>query len=195
MITLLTNITEKEILKHLEYCGRNAYSSFDKITDDSYYRFISSIIKNKHDSVLEHASISVEIICDRAIANELVRHRLASYTQQSTRYVNYTKKDIEFLCPSFNNDSSKQIWLEAVNTSKNLYKKLIENGEPPEFARSVLLNSVATNIIITSNIREWRHILNTRLNKQSHPDMIKLMREILYLFQDKFPNLFNDIVR
>ena len=191
-----------EILKKIEKAGRTAYKSEDKITSDSAIAFIKSIIKNKHFSVIEHHSISVRIICDRGISHEIVRHRIASYTQESTRYCNYIEGkfggEITVIKPCFWNLSISEdiekykIWENAMNESEKNYNKLINLGATPQEARSVLPNSLKTEIVITMNLREWRHFFSLRTTPNANPQMREIAIPLLKEFQKFVPVIFDD---
>lgn len=192
------NLKENEynIYRVLELAGRIAYKSEDIITDESSIRFINNIIKRGHESVLEHYNIQVKFITDRGVTHELVRHRLCAYTQESTRYCNYSKKGMTFIKPVFwiNNDTAFSRWLEHMLISELDYNYLISINATPQEARTVLPNSLKTEIVCTANIREWRHVLKLRTSKAAHPQMQALMIPLLKELQEKLPVLFNDIV-
>jgi len=210
---ILTKLDYSKILKTIELAGRTAYKSEGKITEDSAAAFVVMIIGRGHESVLEHESFSVKFICDRGVSHELVRHRLVAYTQESTRYCNYYRKGITFIQPNFWNETSKedeqinfwnetskedeqinfQIWYDAMKAAENYYNKLIKNGATPEEARSVLPNSLKTEIIATANIREWRHILTLRASTRAHPQMREVMVPLLKTLKRELPVLFEDI--
>lgn len=196
-IKIETPIDEDYIYKFLERCGRTAYQSESKITEDSAKIFLKSIIRNKHESILEHISFSVRIICDLGVANELVRHRIMAVTQNSTRYIKYT--NIEFIKPCFwdsgtNGDAVKYIrWVNSMKKAEDDYKFLIESGASPQEARSVLPKSTKTELVITANIREFRHILKLRTDKKAHPQMQEIMNLLLDELEEKLPVLFGDI--
>lgn len=182
------------ILKNIERIGRVCYKSEDRITSDSAERFVRNLIKRGHESVLEHFSITVNIITDRAIANELVRHRVAAYSQESTRYCNYKKRDILFIKPlSAQDPVSLSVYINIAEMAEERYNDLIKLGVAPEDARDVLPLMTATNIVATCNLREWRHILRLRTDKAAHPKMRALMQEILRQFKKLYPVIFEDI--
>jgi thymidylate synthase (FAD) len=196
---ILSKIDEEEILKKIELIGRVCYKSENNITTSSAKDFISKIIKNGHESVIEHVSVSVKIICDRGVSHEIVRHRLASYSQESTRYCNYHKdkfgKELTVIKPFFWNDDPKKyyIWLNTMKNIENNYNELIESGAKPEEARSILPNSMKTEIIMTMNLREWRWFLKLRTSKRSHPQMREIANPILNYFKKELPDIFNDL--
>lgn len=197
------SIDQKEVYSKIEKIGRVCYKSEDRITEDSAQKFISKIIKNGHESVLEHVNITIRFITDRGVTHELVRHRIASYSQESTRYCNYNNSGITFIAPYFlelkkvtNNEQlgTKYIaWVNTIYTSELAYHDIIESGGTPEEARAVLPNSLKTEIIVTTNLREWRHILKLRTSKKAHPQIRNLMIGVLKEFKEKLPIIFEDI--
>lgn len=190
-----TPLKEEEILSHIERCGRVAYKSEDKITKGSAENFIRSILKRGHESVVEHFSFSVRFICDRGVTHELVRHRLVAYTQESTRYCNYAQKGVTFIEPPFWKDPKAKFktWYYAMSEAERAYNILIEDGASPQEARSVLPNSLKTEIVATANVREWRHILRLRTSKAAHPQMREVMVPLLAELTRRLPVLFEDI--
>lgn len=188
-----------EIVKRLELAGRVCYKSEDKITQDSAEKFLANIIKRGHESVLEHEKITVSVICDRGVTHELVRHRIASYSQESTRYCNYCDEkfgsELTFIKPCFweENDPRFFIWSEQMREVEKAYNRLISNGATPQEARSVLPNSLKTEIVITMNIREWRYFFKLRTSSVAHPQMREIATMLLSEFK-KIPVLFDDIV-
>lgn len=192
---ILTPINKEEIYKLIELAGRTAYKSEDKITPESAKKFISSILKRGHESVIEHFNITVKFITDRGVTHEIVRHRLCSFTQESTRYCNYYGKEMQFIKPVFWKISSDNSidWYNHMKTCERVYNGMILQKATPQEARTVLPNSLKTEIIVTTNIREWRHILKLRTSQTAHPQMRALMIPLLKEFQEKLPVLFNDI--
>ena len=192
---ILTPISQEAIYGIIERAGRTAYKSEDKITIDSSVPFIAKIIKLGHEAVLEHASFSVRFITDRGITHELVRHRLCAYTQESTRYCNYSEKDMLFIKPVFWAESGYQYsaWRDIMCRVEDTYNELIDMKCTPQEARTVLPNSLKTEIVCTANIREWRHIMRLRTAKSAHPQMRALMIPLLVELREKLPALFNDI--
>ena len=187
------------ILKLIESAGRTCYKSEDHITVDSAKEFVKQILDSGHHSVMEHINITVRFVCDRGVTHELVRHRLASYSQESTRYANYSKekfgREITVIKPLFWAEDSPEYveWLKAMENAEKAYMKLIELGSSPEQARSILPNSLKTEIVMTCNIREWRHVINLRCSKAAHPQMREMMLPLLAEFYEKIPVLFDDI--
>ncbi len=192
---ILTLINKEEIYGLIELAGRTAYKSEDKITIGSAEKFIKSILERGHESVIEHFNITVKFITDRGVTHEIVRHRLVAYTQESTRYCNYAKKGVAFINPIFWEKGSEKylLWIDVLISAEYSYNKLIETGANPQQARSVLPNSLKTEIVCTANIREWRHILKLRTSKAAHPQMRALMIPLLNELQEKLPIFFNDI--
>lgn len=198
-IEILDDINGNFILRRLELIGRVCYKSEENITPESAANFIRRIISSGHESVIEHEKISVRIICDRGVTHEIVRHRLASYSQESTRYCNYSKdkfgSEITVIKPIFwqENSDAYQLWMQAMQQSENAYMKLLADGATPQEARSVLPNSLKTEIVVTMNLREWRHFLKLRTSQRAHPQMQEIAFLILTAFQSKIPILFDDI--
>ncbi|MGE0090797.1 MAG: FAD-dependent thymidylate synthase [Bacteroidales bacterium] len=186
-------------LQKIEIAGRTCYKSENKITDDSASGFVRKIIASGHHSVIEHVYKTVKFICDRGVSHELVRHRLASFSQESTRYANYSKdkfgNEITVIRPYFwnENDDRYSIWLESMRMAEESYLKLIKVGARPEEARSVLPNSLKTEIVVSCNIREWRHILNLRCSNAAHPQIRQIMLPLLKEFYDRYSVLFDDL--
>jgi len=221
---ILTKVNGKEILKRIEFAGRVSHKSEDKITKDSAEKFVKMIINMGHLSVIEHESFSVKFITDRGISHELVRHRLASFTQESTRYCNYLKNkfgnQLTFIIPfwleleegnyhilednlvidtpngilrfeDFNRD--ELIYLYTLHQIEKNYNELITLRWGPEKARSILPNSLKTEIVVTANLREWRHIFKERTSNAAHPQMREIMIPLLKEVKEKIPVVFDDI--
>lgn len=189
-------------LKHLELAARNCYKSEDYISSDleSAKKLEKFLIKQGHEAMLEHMSLTVRFICDRAFSHELVRHRLASFAQESQRYCNYSREDkfgvnVTFIRPSTLDIQSEayKVWEEACKSAEASYFKLLDIGLQPQEARSVLPNSTKTDIIVTANYREWRHILKLRTSERAHPDMRYLMTALLNDLKRRIPVIFDDI--
>jgi thymidylate synthase (FAD) len=197
---IVGTIKSNEIMKNIENFGRVCYKSENDMTTDSASSFVSAIIKSGHESVIEHEKISVRIICDRGITHEIVRHRIASYSQESTRYCNYSQdkfgNELTFIKPSFWDENSQpyRIWCEAMKNAERLYLNLISLNVPPEQARTVLPNSLKTEIVVTMNLREWRHFFKLRTSKRAHPQMREISIPLLRKMQNLLPVIFDDIV-
>ncbi|GAU07440.1 FAD-dependent thymidylate synthase [Desulfoplanes formicivorans] len=197
--TILQMPDGEQILAHLERAARTCYKSEDKITEGSARKLIARILQVNHESVLEHASVSVRIVCDRGISHEIVRHRLASFSQESTRYANYGKekfgKEITVIRPFFWEEDSREyaLWLEAMEKAEEVYMALLEAGARPQEARSVLPNSLKTEIVVTANLREWRHIFKLRCASAAHPQIRQIMLPMLASFHERIPVVFDDV--
>lgn len=198
---ILTPITGDE-LKNIELAGRTCYKSEYKITENSARKFIKMLIDRKHEAMLEHGSLSVKFICDRGVSHELVRHRLASFAQESTRYCNYGNdkfgNELTFIKPCFWDEGSESYsaWLAAMDIVEQSYMKLVDLGATPQEARSVLPNSIKTEVIMTANYREWRHFLNLRAARATgpaHPQMEELAVPLLRNLTNLIPVVFDDI--
>ena len=199
---ILTPITGNE-LQRIEYAGRTCYKSEDKITDDSAKKFVENLIKRGHEAMLEHSSLSVKFICDRGVSHELVRHRLASFAQESTRYCNYGQdkfgKELTFIKPIFLEEGtdSYKYWENAMADAEIYYFSMLDFGCTPQEARSVLPNSIKTEIVMTANYREWRHFFWLRAAHKTgpaHPQMEELTVPLLYEVSGLIPVVFDDIV-
>jgi len=187
------------ILKNIELAGRTCYKSEHLITEDSARNFIGKIIRSGHHSVIEHMNITVRFICDRGVTHELVRHRLAAYSQESTRYANYSKdrfgNEITVIRPMFWPEDSVafQDWKSAMEFAEKMYMKLLAEGAKPEEARSVLPNSLKTELIMTANLREWRHVIGLRCSDRAHPQIRELILPFLDEVHEKIPVVFDDL--
>lgn len=196
---ILTPLDGPEILRTIERAGRVCYKSEDKIADGSAERFVRSIIERGHESVLEHVSLSVRFIVDRGVSHELVRHRVASFSQESTRYCNYSKDgfggEITAIRPCFLEEGSYTWtqWKSACLYAEGRYFQMLDCGCTPQEARSVLPNSLKTEVVMTANLREWRHILRLRTDKAAHPSMREVMCPLLAELKERVPVIFDDI--
>ena len=191
------DIDGDKILRSLERAIRTAYQSFDKMSEDSHYNIIKLILSKKHESTLEHEKLTFKVITNRWVTHELVRHRIASYTQESTRYVDPFKKWwYKVIYPSRLHDKdeqSKKKWFETHENTAKIYKELIEAGFKPEEARGILPNDIKTEIIVTMNLREIRHFINLRGSQFAHPDIRIIALSFLKDLKEKIPLLFDDL--
>lgn len=209
-VEVLNVLDQTIILKRLELVGRTCYKSEDKITDNSCIEFIRKIIKSGHHAIVEHYDISVRVISDRGVTHEIVRHRIASYAQESTRYCNYASgkfgseitviepcfwntEDLEESLDSLSMEEKMKVWKSTMLYLEASYLRLISLGATPQEARSILPNSLKTEIIMTMNLREWRHFLTLRTSKAAHPQMREIANMILTEFKSKLPVIFEDI--
>jgi thymidylate synthase (FAD) len=197
--TIMSMPDGDEVLKHIEAAGRTCYKSEDKITPDSAAKFVRMILKSGHESVVEHASATVRFVCDRGVTHELVRHRLAAYSQESTRYANYSKdkfgNEISVIRPIFWKEGTDVYarWERAMADAERAYLELVEAGARPEEARSVLPNSLKTEIVMTANLREWRHVFKLRCAGPAHPQIREIMLPLLDEFNRRMPAVFGDL--
>lgn len=198
-VELMTNIDGQEIMKHLELCGRVCYKSEDKIEDGSADKFLERIVRRGHEAVIEHYSFTVKFICDRGVSHEIVRHRLASYCQESTRYCNYSKEgfgsEITVIAPNYLEPGTEgwNMWKRSCQTAEVAYFDLLDWGCTPQEARAVLPNSLKTEVVMTANIREWRHFLKLRSAPTAHPQMRQVTLMLLRELKARVPVLFDDI--
>ncbi len=186
-------------LKLLEKAGRTCYKSEDKINDESAELFIKKIVEMGHESVLEHGNMTVKFITDRGVTHELVRHRVASFSQESTRYCNYAKgkfgSQITLIKPAFwyDNDAAYNIWVQAMENAEKYYFDLLMSGATAQEARTVLPNSLKAEIIMTANFREWRHIFRLRCSEAAHIQIRDLMIKTLEITKKRIPIIFDDL--
>ena len=195
----------ENIIHKIEKIGRVCYKSEENIRDDSAERFITNILKRGHESVIEHESVSVRMICDRGITHEIVRHRIASYSQESTRYCNYTgdkfgneitvidiASGFEYDLDNENDLNKYNIWMQAMENAEKSYFELLKLGATPQEARSVLPNSLKTEIVMTMNLRAWRNFFRLRCDHTAHPQMREVANIALKIFKEKLPVFFFD---
>ena len=196
------DIDGQEILYKIEKIGRTCYKSEGKIFDGSAEKFVANLVKRGHEAMLEHVSLTIKFVVDRGVSHELVRHRMASFAQESTRYCNYSKdefgKEITFIIPYYLEGSEGyDIWCDAMKHAEDGYFKLLNIGLTPQEARAVLPNSLKTEVIMTANLREWRHFFNLRAaNKtgKAHPQMLEVTRPLLDKLKELVPVVFDDII-
>jgi thymidylate synthase (FAD) len=193
--TILDVVDGPEILRRLEAYGRTCYKSEDKITDDSAPKFIKMLLERGHESVLEHEKITVRVICDRGVSHEIVRHRIASYSMESTRYCDYAKAgEIQLINIRLHLTVDQfSEWLDAVADAERHYNRMRELGCTPQIARSVLPNSLKTEIVMTMNLREWRHFFRLRADKAAHPQMRQIAIPMLMEFRRLVPVVFDEL--
>ncbi len=194
-----TELTQDQAMRIIERAGRVCYKSEERITDGSSAKFIRDIFKRGHESVIEHVSITVRVICDRGVSHEIVRHRIASYSQESTRYCNYTtdkfSNELTVIKPVFWAENTKEygIWMRGMECCEKAYFDLINTGSSPQEARSVLPNSLKTELFMTMNFREWRHFFTLRCSSAAHPQMRQVANMILEKFKERYPLFVEDI--
>jgi thymidylate synthase (FAD) len=192
-VEFITPIDADVIMKRLELIGRVCYKSEGRIAEGSAEKFLRNIIRRGHESILEHSSFSVRFTVDRGVSHEIVRHRMASYAQESTRYVKYD--EVTFIKPCYLevDTPAYNTWHAAMYVAENSYRQMIDHGSTPQQARAVLPTSTKTELIMTANIREWRHFLRLRCSKAAHPQMREVANIALKEFKEKLPLFFSDI--
>jgi thymidylate synthase (FAD) len=218
---ILTPIDGQEILKTIEKVARTCYKSEDKIDEQSAEKMVKSLISRGHEAMIEFFDITVKFTCDRGVSHEIVRHRLASYAQESTRYCNYSKDkfdgQITYIIPSWMDDylptdnaycgnddawwntfkdinDPKLLWLNSMQVAENNYIQLLKLGWQPQQARAVLPNSLKTEINVKMNLREWRHFFRLRCAPAAHPQMRELAIPLLENLKMSVPIIFDDII-
>ena len=186
-------------IKRLERCGRVCYKSEDQLEreGDVNNSFIRMLVGRKHESVLEHEKVTFLMTADRGVTHELVRHRMASYSQESTRYCNYGKdkfgNEVTFIKPNFFTKEELAVWTDTMGMIETNYFKLLELGATPQEARSLLPNSLKTEIAVTMNMRSLRNFLNQRCAVSAHPQIKEVAIPLLLYLQEKAGPLFSDI--
>ncbi|MCI5494838.1 MAG: FAD-dependent thymidylate synthase [Roseburia sp.] len=196
----------EKIVKKIERIGRVCYKSEGKITEDSAEKFIKGLLTRQHESVIEHENVTVRFVCDRGVTHEIVRHRIASYSQESTRYCNYSgdKFDNQItvidLASGFQYDLSKEndkakyeVWTKAMENAEQSYFRMLELGATPQEARSVLPNSLKTEIVVTMNLRSWRNFFRLRVDSHAHPQMREVATMLYEEFQKRLPVFVADL--
>lgn len=203
---ILTEIDGENELMFIEKVGRVCYKSEDKITEGSANGFVKMLIDRGHEAMLEHSCLTVKFIVDRGISHEIVRHRLFSFAQESTRYCNYSKgkfgNEITVIKPCFfdtgmgtaSNSLVYEEWKHSCEIAERSYFKLLEYGAKPQEARAVLPNSLKTEVIVTGNYREWRHFLKLRTAKAAHPQMREVAIPLLEELKSRLAIIFDDII-
>lgn len=193
----------QKVLKKIEAAARTCYKSEGKIQEGSAAKLVAGLIKSGHEAMLEHASVTVKFVVDRGISHELVRHRLASFAQESTRYCNYSKDDfgseITFIIPDYLEYKSEgwNIWKESMKQAEDAYFKMLDFGLSPQQARAVLPNSLKTEVVMTANLREWRHFFKLRAlgtTGKPHPQMLEVAVPLLEDMKNLIPVVFDDLV-
>lgn len=193
----------QKVLQKIEAAARTCYKSEGKIQEGSAAKLVAGLIKSGHEAMLEHASVTVKFVVDRGISHELVRHRLASFAQESTRYCNYSKDDfgseITFIIPDYLEYKSEgwNIWKESMKQAEDAYFKMLDFGLSPQRARAVLPNSLKTEVVMTANLREWRHFFKLRAlgtTGKPHPQMLEVAVPLLEDMKNLIPVVFDDLV-
>lgn len=194
----IERIDGKSIMKNIEKACRTCYRSENLITEESYKNLIKNCLNRGHESILEHEKITIRMCCDIGVYKDLTRHRFGSFSIESTRYCNYGKdkfdNEIKFIEPC--NIDKKELfneWYSACTEIEQRYLKMAELGATPDQMRMILPHSTAAEVVMTANIREWRHILSLRASKMTHPSVQQLMIPLLLYFKRCMPELFEDI--
>lgn len=184
----------------MEAIGRTPYKSHENLTGESHKEFFKRLISNHHEAMLEFADIIVKFIVDRGVSHELVRHRLCSFAQESTKFCNYTKQRfggettfVDLTAHLKGNILAESLWNQAMTTCERVYKEMIKLGISPQIARGVLPNSLKTEIVVKANIREWRKIFSLRTPITAHPQMREVMVPLLKDLQSLVPIVFDDL--
>ena len=188
----------RKIMKNLERACRTCYRSEDLITEESYKTLLKNCINRGHESILEHEKITIRMTCDVGVYKDLTRHRFGSFSIESTRYCNYGKdkfdNEIKFIKPVFADEPEKfAIWKDTMQTIEDAYMKMVADGYKPDEMRMILPHSVAAEVTMTANIREWKHILDLRAKKMAHPAVQQVMIPLLLNFKKNMPEIFGDI--
>lgn len=204
---ILDEINEKEVMQKIEKIARVCYKSENAINDRSAEFLIKALIRNKHDAMLEHYSFSVKFIVDRGVSHEIVRHRVASFAQESTRYCNYGGTGITVIEPCYlsaekscDDDARRVVkyvdWVTACKAAEEAYIDMLNHGATPQEARAVLPTSTKTEIVMTANLREWRHFFKLRacgLTGKPHPQMLEVAIPLLNEMKTLLPVIFGDL--
>jgi thymidylate synthase (FAD) len=184
-------------LRKIELAGRTCYKSEDKISEVSYLDFIAGILKRGHESVIEHGVATAKIIADRGVTHELVRHRIASYSQESTRYCNYSLgkfgHEITVIEPPGLTTRGYNAWRRAMESAEQEYFEMLDAGEKPQIDRSVLPTCLKAEIWVTCNFREWRHIFRLRTSEAAHPQIRHVMVMGRRKMAELMPVLFAEV--
>lgn len=201
------------VLDTIERVGRTCYKSEDKITEFSAEAFVRRLIKRGHEAMIEHGSVTLRFINDRGVSHEEVRHRIASYGQESTRYCNYSKEKFDGEVTYIDIERGMELdatvsklpyevklaiiheWMVACLDAEHHYLRMLELGATPQIARSVLNNSTKTEICITMNFREWRHFIRLRNDPAAHPQMREVAQQALDMLYEKYPVFFEEFVK
>lgn len=203
---ILTSIDKTALYTQIECAARTCYKSEDKMTDQSCVTMVKNLVKRQHLAMLEHAFVTVKFICDRGVSHEVVRHRVASFAQESTRYCNYGNEKfgsnitVIDISTGFQYDLTKEsdmkkwkIWNDAMIAAESYYFQMLDAGATPQEARSVLPTSTKTEIIVTMNLREWMHFFNLRVlgtTGAPHPQMKEVAAPVLKEFANAMPEVF-----
>lgn len=192
------NYDKIKIMKNIERATRNCYRSENLITEESYKNLLKNCINRGHESVLEHEKITIIMICDIGVYKDLTRHRFGSFSIESTRYCNYSKdkfeNSIKFIEPIYYDDLEKsKIWADTMLEIERAYLEMAKIGCTPDEMRMLLPHSTAAKVVMTCNIREWKHILSLRCSKAAHPSVKQLLIPLLLKFKQDMPEIFSSV--
>ena len=201
------------VLDTIEKVGRTCYKSEHLITEDSAEGFVRRLIQRGHEAMIEHGSVTMRFINDRGVSHEEVRHRIASFGQESTRYCNYSKDKFDGEVTYIDIERGMELdatvsklpfevklaiiheWMVACLDAERHYMRMLELGATPQIARSVLNNSTKTELCITMNFREWRHFIRLRNDPTAHPQMREVAQQALDMLYEKYPVFFEEFVK
>lgn len=188
----------KQVLKNIEKACRTCYRSEDKITEESYKTLLKNCITRGHESVLEHEKITVTLRCDIGVYKDLTRHRIASFSIESTRYCNYNKDKFDnqlHLIEPCNIEPGQiyAFWMNEMQNIEHTYQEMSRRGCTPDQMRMILPHSTAATVTMTANIREWKHILELRCTKHAHPSVQQIMIPLLLYFKETMPEIFGNV--
>lgn len=199
-VEILDNINGEEVINKIAKVARTCYKSEDASTAEKDKKLVENLVKSGHEAMIEFFDITVKFTCDRAIANEIVRHRIASYAQESTRYCNYSKdkfnNELTFIKPIWYDSlgiTHKQDFEIALERCEDDYLEFIKQGWTPQQARAVLPLALKTEINMKTNLREWRHFFKLRCSTAAHPDIRVLALDLLEQMHNQIPIIFDDI--
>lgn len=199
-VEVLDKLNGTEILKRIEKIARTCYKSEDKISEDdsSARKLVTNLINSKHEAMLEFVDVTVKFTCSRSIAQEITRHRLASFAMESQRYCAYNKdkfgNEVTFVLPSWVNDNeSTELFIQTLKNAELTYFELLNKGLKAQESREVLPNATKTELNMKANLREWRHFFNLRCSQAAHPDIRVLALDLLKQFHEVIPIIFDDL--
>lgn len=198
-VEIITPLDGEAILKHLELCARNCYKSEDKITPDSARTMIKKLLELGHEAMIEHYTLTVKLTCDIGVYKDLTRHRLVSFAIESTRYCNYSKgkfgNELSVIKPCHIKENTPEydLWLSTMQTIEKNYNQMAALGCRPDQLRMLLPHSTKADVIMTANLREWRHIFKLRCAPAAHPTVQEVMDMLLVKLRNEIPVIFDDI--
>ncbi len=198
-VEIITPLDGEAILKHLELCARNCYKSEDKITPDSARTMIKKLLELGHEAMIEHYNLTVKLTCDIGVYKDLTRHRLVSFAIESTRYCNYSKgkfgNELSVIKPCHIKENTPEydLWLSTMQTIEKNYNQMAALGCRPDQLRMLLPHSTKADVIMTANLREWRHIFKLRCAPAAHPTVQEVMDMLLAKLRSEIPVIFDDI--